>query len=79
MELKYKSLSARWFGCKAKKTVNNDDSSLEDRSSSDYISRDSLVTVHVTRGRNTTLEHYPILDCTANATTNGIYIGMTTR
>jgi hypothetical protein len=61
MELKYKSLSARWFGCKAKKTVNNDDSSLEDSSSSDYISRDSLVTVHVTRGSNTTLEHYRVL------------------
>jgi hypothetical protein len=29
MELKYKFLSVRWFGCKAKKTVNNDDSSPE--------------------------------------------------
>jgi hypothetical protein len=62
MELKYKSLSARWFGCKAKKAGGNGDKCPENSSdSNDYISRDSLVTINVTRGTCTSLEHYRVL------------------
>jgi hypothetical protein len=60
MDLKYKSLSARWFGCKVNKGRKNDNADAVD-DNTEYIQRDSLITLSVTRGATTMLEHYPVL------------------
>ncbi len=60
MDLKYRSLSARWFGSKTNKGGKGDNADAVDDNTK-YIQRDSLITLSVTRGKTTTLEHYCVL------------------
>jgi hypothetical protein len=73
MDLKFKSLPARWFGSKDKKMVKDD--LAEDCAV--YIRRDSLITFSVKRGKTTTCERYRVLGIFSDTTTNGMYIGRT--
>jgi hypothetical protein len=59
MESKYKSLSARWFGCK-KSTVDGErgENDAERRT---YIGRDTLVRFRVKRGSTETIEYFRVL------------------
>jgi hypothetical protein len=60
MDLKYKSLSACWLGSKTNKGSKDDNADAADDNTK-YIQRDSLITLSVTRGKTTTLEHYHVL------------------
>ncbi len=60
MDLKYKSLSAHWFGSKTNKGGKDDNADAVDDNTT-YIQHDSLITLSVTRGKTTTLEHYRVL------------------
>lgn len=55
MEGKYKSLNARWFGCKSKKSSTSE--SIGDASAEkSLISRGTLVKFQVNRGTNESVE-----------------------
>ncbi len=60
MDLKYKSLSAHWFGSKINKGGKDDNADAVDDNTK-YIQRESLITLSVTRGKTTTLKHYHVL------------------
>ncbi len=59
MDLKYKSLSACYFGSKTNKGGKDDNADAVDDNK--YIQCDSVIMLSVTRGKTTTLEHYRVL------------------
>jgi hypothetical protein len=60
MDMKYKSLSARWFGSKTNKGGKDDNADAVDDNTK-YIQHDSLIRLSMTRGKTTTLEHFRVL------------------
>ena len=59
MDLKYKSLTAQWFGTSTKANKGSKDDTADNvDDSTKYIQCDSLITLTVTRQNTTTLEHY---------------------
>ena len=55
MDLKFKSLQSRWYGCKQNRPKDN-----KVANGGVYISRDTLITLSVTQGNTTTLVHYRV-------------------
>jgi len=60
---RYRSLNARWFGCKMKKSSAQEQSSMGKATPADkcMISRDTLVKFRVKRGKNESVEHFRVL------------------
>ena len=56
MDLKFKSLQSRWYGCKQNRPEDGEVANV-----GIYISRDTLISLPVTRGNTTTLEHCRVL------------------